>query len=106
MQRITANFHTLLGQASSTAHDYLIEGQDRIDKMFGQGYAKKNPILLAGFMQAAATDLTASITAQQITDAIDHLVTAIHGLGSLEHITADIESELNGIKEAIWETDR
>ena len=104
MQRITANFHNLLNQASSTTHEYMIEGQDRIDKMFGEGYAKKNPELLAAFMQSAATDLHGSVFAQQVTDAIDKLTESLDS--SLLNITANIESELDGIKEAIWEVDR
>lgn len=73
MQRITANFETLLEQSPTAVNSYMDEGKDRIDTSFGKGYAKKNPALLAAFMLASAIDCASVTIAQQITDAIDKL---------------------------------
>ena len=73
MQRITADFETMLEQAPTAANAYMVEGKDKIDTSFGKGYAKKNPTLLAAFMLASAIDCASVTIAQQITDAIDKL---------------------------------
>ena len=51
MGTIEASADTLLRQASLTAEEYMTEAIERIDKSFGQGYAKKNPNLVAAFMK-------------------------------------------------------
>lgn len=65
-QEISANFHTLMDQASGTAATYMGEAVDAIDHLFGDGYAKKNPQLVGSFMRTAATDMGHAVLAQQI----------------------------------------
>jgi hypothetical protein len=45
-----------LRQAGMTAEEYLGDAVRAIDKKFGQDYAKKNPALVAAFMQVCAKD--------------------------------------------------
>ena len=61
---ITASFDTLLGQASDTASVYLGRAHREIDKEFGEGYAAKNPQLVAAFMQVASADMSAATHAK------------------------------------------
>lgn len=71
--RITADDDTLLRQACMTAHTYFHAAIKTIDDEYGGGYAKGHPELIAGFMQAAAHDFHAGITAralQEIADAV------------------------------------
>jgi hypothetical protein len=54
---------TLLRQASLTAEDYFLKAIIAIDEKFGEGYAKKNPDLIAAFMKTASVDFaTTSIS--------------------------------------------
>ena len=55
-EHVTADWHTLLKQAPMTAHDYMHSAISDIDKMFGEGFAKKNPDLVAAYMQVCAKD--------------------------------------------------
>ena len=68
---ISANFNELLKQASMTAHDYLCEAVDRIDRILGDGAARKHPELIAAFMQTAALDLGFATLAQQLRAGLD-----------------------------------
>lgn len=61
---ITASFDSLLGQASDTAATYLRRAKREIDETFGEGYASKNPQLVAAFMQVAATDMSTATHAK------------------------------------------
>lgn len=45
-----------MDQAGPTVGHWLQQAVDQIDKTFGDGYAKKNPALVAAFIQAAAMD--------------------------------------------------
>lgn len=45
-----------MDQAASTAEYWMIRAKSSIDGIFGDGYAAKNPVLVAGFMQSAAVD--------------------------------------------------
>jgi len=72
--------HTLMKQASETAHLYMTEAVKKIDAMFSTGYAKAHPELIVGFMKAAAQDFDTSIHAlrmQNLTEAITDLADAI-----------------------------
>ena len=56
-----------------TAHEYFHAAIKTIDSEFGEGFAKKHPELIAGFMQTAAEDFHAGVTAralQEIADAV------------------------------------
>ena len=46
----------LVAAASMTAHEYMLNAVDFIDRIFGNGYAKKNPGLVGDFMKASALD--------------------------------------------------
>ena len=52
---------------------------ERINARFGKGYAEAHPELIAGFMQAAAADMAASVIARSIefvgSDPTAHTVT-------------------------------
>ena len=68
---MSASPETLMRQAGMTANEWLHQGIESIDRAFGEGYAKKNPELLAAFMQAAARDqhtATFSILAREKAD--------------------------------------
>ena len=60
----------LMRQAPDTIDFYLRKGIDHIDNHLGEGYAKEHPELLAGFIQACATELHTAIQAREISDAI------------------------------------
>lgn len=77
---ITADYTTLLNQAPKTAHDYLLEAKDSIDKIFGQGYAAKNPELVSAFIKTAGQDFNAAILAVAIQEASDKIESALHAI--------------------------
>ncbi len=52
-----------LRQAIMTAEDYLSGAVRAIDHKFGQDYAKKNPALVAAFIQTCAMDYAAWVEA-------------------------------------------
>lgn len=64
--------HLLMDQAQMTVGYWLSHSVHQIDRTFGDGYAKKNPALVAAFIQAAAMDqLTGHLTtriAKRIAD--------------------------------------
>lgn len=55
-----------------TFSDYVTQNFDRaveiIDSKFGKGYAKKNPVLIAGFMQSASIDLLMQEVVEKLDD--------------------------------------
>jgi hypothetical protein len=65
---ITADSETLMRQASMTAHEYLDQAIERIDRALGEGFAKKPPELIGAFMQASAVDLGSAIIAKTLQD--------------------------------------
>ena len=48
-------------QAAMTANYYMEKAVDDIDGLFGDGYAKANPALVAAYMAAAAADFAAVV---------------------------------------------
>jgi hypothetical protein len=74
---ITASGDTLMRQAMMTAADYLADAVRSIDAEFGAGYAKQNPALVAAYMQTAAADYAATVTAQQIRAGLEHIGAAL-----------------------------
>jgi hypothetical protein len=54
--RPTIGYHDAMVQASGTAQDYLWKAIEMIDNQFGEGYAKKNPGLIAPLVQAQVND--------------------------------------------------
>jgi len=49
-----------------------------IDKIFGDGFARANPTLVAAYMQTAALDFAASFGLQRISESIDALADRLH----------------------------
>ena len=43
-------------QATTTAEEYFLKAVAKIDKEFGEGYSKDNPLLVATFMKVSAMD--------------------------------------------------
>jgi hypothetical protein len=73
-QEITADWYTLLRQASGTAGMYLTDAIREIDTAFDSGYAKAHPQLVAAFMQVAAADFHSTaigIAAQKVAGALN-----------------------------------
>ena len=62
---ITASPDTLMRQASMSAHDYMRAAKTETDKVFGDGYAAKNPALVGAFIQTCAADYGAAISAKR-----------------------------------------
>ncbi len=68
--------------AGETAVDYTCEFLDaavaKLDSTFGKGYAKANPVLVSGFLQASASNLNAFMSAATAMqgDAMSELVAA------------------------------
>lgn len=79
---ILASNSTLMRQAQMTACTYMEQAVVDIDEIFGKGYAKQHPDLIAAYMQVSAIDCGTGVIAR----AIEH-----------------IEGELTGIAQAISE---
>jgi hypothetical protein len=62
--RIEAGSATLFKQAPMTANEYLIGAIDHIDAVFGNGYARAHPELVAAVVQACALDFGAAVIAR------------------------------------------
>jgi hypothetical protein len=63
----------LMRQAWMTADDYMMNAVERIDRQFGEGYAKKHPELVGAFMRTAAADYHSALmkaASQDIRDEI------------------------------------
>lgn len=84
---ITASPQTLMDQAPKTVVGYMQDAVRYIDSEFGEGYAAKNPALVAAFIQACAQDFHTSISAAVsqslgasvncVSDSIDRVATAV-----------------------------
>ena len=80
--RITGSFDTLLNQASMTADAYMSSAVREIDATFGNGFAKANPVLVAAFMQAAASDFAATLNAKILGSALDRVSDGLSDIAS------------------------
>jgi hypothetical protein len=98
---IEADSMNIVRQASGTTRDHLIDAIEAIDEHLGKGYARKNPALIAAFMQAAATDYAATIIAQQVRAGLETVADSmpsvdLDGLstlsGSLEEIGKSVQN--------------
>lgn len=58
-------------QAAMTAHDYMLHAKEDIDKIFGEGFAAKNPSLVAAYMQTAALDFATMFGLQNVSESLD-----------------------------------
>ena len=86
--RVTAGFTELMRQAPETAKVYLLRAKQDIDSSFGEGFAQRNPALVAAYMQTAATDYAGASNGKvfgsaldRIADALDNLADAIRERG-------------------------
>jgi len=79
---ITANFDELFRQAKGTAASYMETAVDNIDKLFGVGYAKRNPELVAAFMQVAGNDFFCTALAQRMRAGLKDVARAATSIGS------------------------
>ena len=73
-ESLTAN--DLMVEAPDTVNFYLECAIGRIDNSLGEGYAKEHPELLAGFLQACATEFHTAIEARETTEVAE----AIQGI--------------------------
>lgn len=70
------SFHEMMNQASMTAHDYMLRAERDIDAQFGEGFAKKNPILVAGYMKTCALDYGSGLLAKAIGSGLESIARA------------------------------
>ncbi len=68
MDRITNDAATLMRQAPMTAQTYLIDAIKSIDLAFGDGYAKKHPVLVSAYIQTCAIDFATGVLAGVVQD--------------------------------------
>jgi hypothetical protein len=77
---ITATYDQLLAQTERTSNTDLLDAVNSIDKLFGEGFAKKNPALVATFIQTSSADFhhaMLKLAAQDIRDGLRSLAEAI-----------------------------
>lgn len=85
---ISASFDTLYQQASMTAAGYLVKAKREIDEAFGDGYAAKNPALVAAFIQTCAADMGAATNAKVLGAALQEIA---RGLDEIAGALRDAE---------------
>ena len=73
-ESVTAN--DMMIEAPDTVGFYLRRGIKHIDNSLGEGYAEEHPELLAGFIQACATELHTGIEAKEI-EMVSNAITAV-----------------------------
>jgi hypothetical protein len=79
-QWIGAAFDQLLDTADVNAFGYFQEARKRIDNEFGEGYGKKNPTLVAAYMQVIASEHSGAmhkLAAQDIRKGLNAVAEAI-----------------------------
>lgn len=77
---IEASYTTLFDQAKGTVSEYMSRAVTDLDNEFGEGYARKNPALVAAMVTAMGQDFTtaARSKAQQgMVEAVVNAITAI-----------------------------
>jgi hypothetical protein len=60
VEKITANWDTLMKQATMTSITYMNRIVDEVDLAFGEGYAKEHPDLVGMLVIASAIDFASS----------------------------------------------
>ena len=73
-ESVTAN--DMMVEAPDTVNFYLRCAIEHIEDSFGEGYAKEHPELLAGVIQACATELHTGIEAKEI-EMVSNAITAV-----------------------------
>lgn len=77
----------LMTQAKTTADEYMRAAVENIDKLFGHGYAKDHPELIAAFMSACTHDFD---TAMQYKN-----------VGRLYNVVSDVSSAIDCIADCL-----
>lgn len=80
--RVTASFTELMRQASDAADAYLSRAAGDIDTTFGEGFAQRNPALVAAYMQTAAADFSAASNGKVFGSALDRIAEALEGIAN------------------------
>ncbi len=80
---ITADYNRLLDDAPATAYRYMHKAVDYIDNLFGDGYAKQHPDLVAAFMKVSGQDFTAATLAVAIQEASDKIAGALEKIAEM-----------------------
>lgn len=81
---IEANLDTLFTHAQTRAESYLRTAETQIDAVFGAGYAKEHPELIAAFMKTASDEFTRITTAKVLQNmgyALDSIADALRKPG-------------------------
>ena len=81
--RITADYTNLMQQAPMTAQSYMIKAVKYIDEVFGSGYAKQHPDLVADFMKVSGQDFTVSCLVVAIQEASDRIGGALENVAEM-----------------------
>lgn len=68
-------------EATTNAQQYFCDAIHYIDAKIEDGFAKKNPDLIAAFMKTAASDMNYTTLAKAQSEAIETLAKAIDNLG-------------------------
>lgn len=68
MTAIASNYECLSNQADKAAENYLDSAVHLLNKHFGEGYAKENPVLVGQLVYAMATDFQTMAFAKTMTD--------------------------------------
>lgn len=74
---VEAGNQTLLRQAPMTAGTYMDCAIKDIDHLFGKGYAKAHPELIAAYMQTSSIDMAGAVIARAIDRAVREVAEAI-----------------------------
>lgn len=75
--RVDASFEAIRVLAADAVEDYLTRAVRCIDKQFGEGFAQKNPDLVAALVNASVTENTSSTQAKVYASALDGIATAL-----------------------------
>ena len=79
---VEASFETLRQQAPEMVASYLRQAKKEIDLTFGDGYAAKNPALVAAVIQAAASDMGSATLSKVVGHALQEISDAIEQVAS------------------------
>lgn len=78
-----------MDQAGPTVGHWLMQSVDEIDRTFGEGYAKKNPALVAAFIQAAAMDQLTAHLANTIGEPVAEIALALNSIARSSAVECD-----------------
>lgn len=70
---ITADFETLMRQATYTADYYLDKAIKNIDENLGEGYAAEHPDLIAAYMKTASIDYKTSVNNKILEECVSEI---------------------------------